>query len=33
MGWIEASDRGVDTGWTHLMTRIRTAASKRANKG
>jgi len=32
MGWIEASDRGVDTGWTDLMTRIRTAAAKRANK-
>ena len=32
MGWIGESDRGVDAGWTDLMTRIRTAASKRGRK-
>ena len=32
MGWIGESDRGVDAGWTDLMTRIRTAASKRGSK-
>jgi hypothetical protein len=26
MGWIGDGDRGVDAGWTDLMTRIRTAA-------
>ena len=29
MGWIGESDRGVDAGWTDLITRIRTAAEKR----
>jgi uncharacterized protein YndB with AHSA1/START domain len=32
MGWIGEFDRGVDVGWTDLMTRIRTAASKRGSK-
>jgi len=32
MGWIGESDRGVDAGGTDLMTRIRTAASKRGRK-
>ena len=26
MGWIGDADRGVDAGWTDLITRIRTAA-------
>ena len=29
MGWIGESDRGIDAGWTDLITRIRTAAEKR----
>jgi uncharacterized protein YndB with AHSA1/START domain len=29
MGWIGDADRGVDVGWTDLMTRIRAAAEKR----
>src|ERR1700689_1516204 len=32
MGWIDDSDRGVDAGWTDLMTRIRAAAEKRGSK-
>lgn len=28
-GWIGEGDRGVDAGWTDLITRIRTAATKR----
>jgi len=32
IGWIGESDRGVDVGWTDLMTRIRSAAEKRGNK-
>ena len=32
MGWIGESDRGVDAGWTDLMTRIRNAASKRGKQ-
>jgi uncharacterized protein YndB with AHSA1/START domain len=32
IGRIGESDRGVDVGWTDLMTRIRTAAEKRGNK-
>jgi hypothetical protein len=28
MGWIGEGDRGVDAGWTDLITRIRTAAEK-----
>jgi uncharacterized protein YndB with AHSA1/START domain len=28
MGWIGERERGVDTGWTDLVTRIRTAAEK-----
>jgi hypothetical protein len=32
MGWIGDADRGVDVGWTDLMTRIRTAAEKRGSK-
>jgi hypothetical protein len=32
MGWIGDVDRGVDVGWTDLMTRIRTAAEKRVSK-
>jgi uncharacterized protein YndB with AHSA1/START domain len=33
MGWIGEGDRGVDTGWTDLMRRIRTAAEKRGSRG
>ena len=33
MGWIGESDRGVDAGWTDLITRIRTAAEKISNSG
>ena len=29
MGWIGEGDRGVESGWTNLMTRIRTAAEKK----
>ena len=29
MGWIGEAERGVDAGWTDLITRIRTAAEKR----
>jgi uncharacterized protein YndB with AHSA1/START domain len=29
MGWIGEGERGVDAGWTDLITRIRTAAEKR----
>jgi uncharacterized protein YndB with AHSA1/START domain len=32
MGWIGDGDRGVDAGWTQLLTRIREAASKRGSK-
>jgi uncharacterized protein YndB with AHSA1/START domain len=32
MGWIGESDRGVDAGWTDLMTRIRAAAEKRGSE-
>jgi uncharacterized protein YndB with AHSA1/START domain len=32
MGWIGGLDRGVDVGWSDLMTRIRNAASKRGGK-
>lgn len=32
MGWIGEGDRGVDVGWTDLLTRIRTAAEKRARR-
>jgi hypothetical protein len=32
MGWIGERDRGVDAGWTELITRIRTAAEKRGGK-
>ncbi len=28
MGWIGETDRGVDAGWTDLITRIRTAADR-----
>ncbi len=30
MGWIGDADRGVDAGWTDLITRIRKAAEKRS---
>jgi hypothetical protein len=30
MGWIGETDRGVDAGWTDLITRIRTAAIRSA---
>ena len=29
MGWIGEYDRGVDVGWTELITRIRSAAEKK----
>ena len=29
MGWIGDGDRGVESGWTNLMMRIRTAAEKK----
>lgn len=29
MGWISEGDRGVEEGWTDLITRIRTAALRR----
>jgi uncharacterized protein YndB with AHSA1/START domain len=29
MGWIGEGERGVDAGWTDLITRIRAAAEKR----
>ncbi|RSL16007.1 uncharacterized protein YndB with AHSA1/START domain [Edaphobacter aggregans] len=32
MGWVGDADRGVDVGWTDLITRIRTAAEKRGRK-
>ena len=32
MGWIGEGDRGVDAGWTDLITRIREAAEKRGSK-
>jgi uncharacterized protein YndB with AHSA1/START domain len=32
MGWIGDGDRGVETGWTDLITRIRTAALRAADK-
>ena len=32
MGWIGESDRGVDAGWTDLMTRIRKASENHASK-
>ena len=32
MGWIGEADRGVDVGWTDLMSRIRMAAEKRGSK-
>jgi uncharacterized protein YndB with AHSA1/START domain len=32
MGWIGENDRGVDAGWTDLITRIRKAAEKRSRK-
>src|SRR5580704_3475481 len=32
MGWIGEGDRGVDAGWTDLITRIRAAAEKRGSK-
>ena len=31
MGWIGEAERGVDSGWTELITRIRVAAEKRAS--
>ena len=31
MGWIGEAERGVDGGWTDLITRIRAAAEKRGN--
>jgi Activator of Hsp90 ATPase homolog 1-like protein len=31
MGWIGEADRGVDAGWTDLITRIRAAAEKRGS--
>jgi len=31
MGWIGEAERGVDAGWTDLITRIRAAAEKRGN--
>jgi len=30
MGWIGDADRGVEAGWTDLITRIRKAAEKRS---
>jgi uncharacterized protein YndB with AHSA1/START domain len=32
MGWIGDGDRGVQAGWTDLMTRIHSAALNRASK-
>jgi uncharacterized protein YndB with AHSA1/START domain len=32
MGWIGDGDRGVEAGWTDLITRIRTAALRAADK-
>jgi hypothetical protein len=32
MGWIDDSARGVEEGWTDLITRIRAAAEKRSKK-
>jgi hypothetical protein len=32
MGWIGEADRGVDTGWTDLINRIRAAANKRVGR-
>lgn len=32
MGWIGEGDRGVDSGWANLMTRIRTAVEKRVSR-
>jgi uncharacterized protein YndB with AHSA1/START domain len=32
MGWIGEGERGVDAGWTDLITRIRAAAEKRGNR-
>ena len=31
MGWIGETERGVDSGWTELITRIRVAAEKRGS--
>jgi hypothetical protein len=31
MGWIGEAERGVDAGWTDLITRIRAAAEKRSS--
>ena len=31
MGWIGEAERGVDAGWTDLITRIRAAAEKRGS--
>lgn len=32
MGWIGEGDRGVESGWANLMTRIRTAVEKRVSR-
>ena len=32
MGWIGDADRGVEIGWSDLMTRIRTASLKRGSR-
>ena len=32
MGWVGDGERGVDVGWTDLMTRIRAAAEKRGGR-
>jgi len=32
MGWVGDYERGVDTGWSDLIGRIRTAATERARK-
>jgi uncharacterized protein YndB with AHSA1/START domain len=32
MGWVGDGERGVDVGWTDLMTRIRAAAEKRGRR-
>jgi len=32
MGWIGEAERGVDAGWTDLITRIRAAAEKRGGR-
>ncbi|HEX4155068.1 MAG TPA: SRPBCC domain-containing protein [Acidobacteriaceae bacterium] len=32
MGWVGEYERGVDSGWSQLMERIRTAAAERARR-